>query len=267
MKIGRSGAWYSHPRVTLDYREQEGVGSAVFTPSQRRERKTAQTPNRVRNCEKCAEPSGLDEFKGALSAVEVQGNPKGIFQNDEGEPMLQGKRGRPAKREKTRPLIFERLRSRVRRPVTMSARTAEDLDRRVFSVPGVPGGRLPSLGSLISGEAGAPGAPHPTHQAVGRPGSQATRCCVRRDVLGESGFHWTYQSRCGPRISPLNTSQDPRRSPDRLFQQPASLRNRLYRRCRNGVSGRYPVLVRPEKWHLSALRSRIRKSVRARSDL
>lgn len=44
--------------------------------------------------------------------------------------MAQAKQGRP-KKEQTKPLIFERIRSRVSRPVSMSAKTSEDLDRYV----------------------------------------------------------------------------------------------------------------------------------------
>jgi hypothetical protein len=41
------------------------------------------------------------------------------------------KKGRPEKPAQTRPLIFERARSRVTRPVSMSAKTADDLARYV----------------------------------------------------------------------------------------------------------------------------------------
>jgi hypothetical protein len=46
--------------------------------------------------------------------------------------MSQGKIGRPGKKDQTRPLIFERVRSRVTRQVSMSAKTGEDLDRYIM---------------------------------------------------------------------------------------------------------------------------------------
>lgn len=46
--------------------------------------------------------------------------------------MAQGKTGRPGKKEQTRPMIYERARSRVARQVSMSAKTAENLDRYVM---------------------------------------------------------------------------------------------------------------------------------------
>jgi len=45
--------------------------------------------------------------------------------------MSQGKIGRPGKKEQTRPLIFERVRSRVTREVSMSAKTGVNLDRYI----------------------------------------------------------------------------------------------------------------------------------------
>ncbi len=42
--------------------------------------------------------------------------------------MSTNKKGRP-KQEQTKPLIFERFRSRLTRPLSMSAKTAADLDR------------------------------------------------------------------------------------------------------------------------------------------
>ena len=44
--------------------------------------------------------------------------------------MAQAKQGRP-KKEQTKPLIFERIRSKVSRALSMSAKTSEDLDRYV----------------------------------------------------------------------------------------------------------------------------------------
>jgi hypothetical protein len=46
--------------------------------------------------------------------------------------MSQSKIGRPGKKEQTRPMIYERARSRVTRQVSMSAKTAENLDRYVM---------------------------------------------------------------------------------------------------------------------------------------
>jgi len=46
--------------------------------------------------------------------------------------MAQGKIGRPGKKEQTRPMIYERARSRVTRQLSMSAKTAENLDRYVM---------------------------------------------------------------------------------------------------------------------------------------
>ena len=46
--------------------------------------------------------------------------------------MSQSKIGRPGKKEQTRPMIYERARSRVARQVSMSAKTAENLDRYVM---------------------------------------------------------------------------------------------------------------------------------------
>jgi hypothetical protein len=45
--------------------------------------------------------------------------------------MSQSKIGRPGKREQTRPMIYERARSSVTRQISMSAKTAENLDRYV----------------------------------------------------------------------------------------------------------------------------------------
>ncbi len=44
--------------------------------------------------------------------------------------MAQGKIGRP-KNKQTKPLIFERVRGRVERTVSMSPKTADDLDRYI----------------------------------------------------------------------------------------------------------------------------------------
>lgn len=44
--------------------------------------------------------------------------------------MPTNKKGRP-KQEQTKPIIFERFRSRVTRPLSMSAKTAADLDRYI----------------------------------------------------------------------------------------------------------------------------------------
>ena len=46
--------------------------------------------------------------------------------------MSQCKIGRPGKKEQTRPMIYERARRRVTRQVSMSAKTAENLDRYVM---------------------------------------------------------------------------------------------------------------------------------------
>jgi hypothetical protein len=56
------------------------------------------------------------------------------------EAMSQAKIGRP-KKEQTKPLIFERIRSRVTRPVSMSAKTGEDLDRYVAWAAGQVGAK------------------------------------------------------------------------------------------------------------------------------